>query len=243
MRLVLTLASVALAALLVGCGATTRSTPVPAAGGGDQVALALEAYSGAVAAAGDGAALRQALDQVELALALAPDERQRTELAAAEADLVAKLGLLDAGDPVVTPTVVPTVELEATPAPTALSRTPVRPVTTPTVRPGRQAYALTTRKSFEGSGNSGQFASCIDVKIVGRNGPVNGAVIGINNGDHSYQNQTDQNGYAGRCGLGASTWSVVLFWTPNGGQARGAATTVYVSGAPEQRAATVFQER
>ncbi|MEI6181583.1 MAG: hypothetical protein WCP31_12560, partial [Chloroflexales bacterium] len=125
----------------------------------------------------------------------------------------------------------------------ALSRTPVRPVTTPTVRPGRQAYALTTRKSFEGSGNSGQFASCIDVKIVGRNGPVNGAVIGINNGDHSYQNQTDQNGYAGRCGLGASTWSVVLFWTPNGGQARGAATTVYVSGAPEQRAATVFQER
>jgi hypothetical protein len=67
-------------------------------------------------------------------------------------------------------------------------------------------------------------------------------VIEVNNGDHSYQSQTDAGGYTGRCGLGASTWSVVLVWTPAGG-ASGVTTTVYLSGGPEQRAAVVFQER
>jgi hypothetical protein len=102
------------------------------------------------------------------------------------------------------------------------------------------AYGVAQRKSFDGSGNSGQYASCIDVQVLGPAGPVGGAVIGINNGEHSYQNQTDAAGYAGRCGLGASTWSVVLFWAP-GGIVKSTATTVYLSGAPEQRAAAVFQ--
>ena len=105
------------------------------------------------------------------------------------------------------------------------------------------SFAVAQRKSFEGSGASGQFASCIDVQILAPTGAVSGAVIGINNGDLSFQNQTDANGYTGRCGLGASTWSVVLFWTPAGGSAQSVSTTVYLSGAPEQRAAVVFQGR
>ena len=251
MRTLLALVSVMFAVLLGGCGvaptAATVRTPVPTA---DQVAQALEAYRAAVGAPGDGAALRQVLDQLELVLALNLTEAQRTELLAAEADLVTRIEQLALGSPTPTPTVSPSAE--STPTPTAPTGTPVpapartSPVAAPTARPTRPTrptYGLTTRKSFEGSGNSGQFASCIDVQIVGRSGPISGAVLGINNGDHTYQNQTDQNGYAGRCGLGASTWSVVLFWTPGGGQARGVATTVYINGATEQRAAVVFQER
>jgi hypothetical protein len=98
------------------------------------------------------------------------------------------------------------------------------------------------RKSFEGSGASGRFEGCVDVQVVGPGGPVAGAVVGVNNGDHSYQSQTDGGGYTGRCGLGASTWSVVLFWAPGDGDS-GVATTVYLSGTPEQRAAVVFVKR
>lgn len=108
--------------------------------------------------------------------------------------------------------------------------------------PAAPTYSVAQRKSFDGSGNSGQYASCVDVQVIGPAGPVSGAVIGINNGEHSYQNQTDQQGYAGRCGLGASTWSVVLFWTPAGSM-KDVTTTVYLNGAPEQRAAVVFQGR
>lgn len=130
----------------------------------------------------------------------------------------------------------------ATPTPAALP--PRRPTAAPRP-PARStgAFGVAQRKSFDGSGNSGQFASCIDIQVLGPGGPIAGAVLGINNGDHSYQNQTDASGYAGRCGLGASTWSVVLFWTPQTGNVAGATTTVYVNGAPDQRAAVVFRAR
>ncbi|MGQ9925496.1 MAG: hypothetical protein ACUVS4_01375 [Chloroflexaceae bacterium] len=118
--------------------------------------------------------------------------------------------------------------------PTAAARAPVR---------STGAFSVVQRKSFDGSGNTGQFASCIDIQVLGPGGPIAGAVLGINNGDHSYQNQTDASGYAGRCGLGASTWSVVLFWTPQTGNVAGATTTVYLNGAPDQRAAVVFRAR
>lgn len=125
----------------------------------------------------------------------------------------------------------------------------VRPTASPAVRPTAppapraRSFAVAQRKSFEGSGTSGQFASCVDVQILGAQGPLAGAVVGINNGEHSYQNQTDGSGYTGRCGLGASTWSVVLFWAPPDTKLTGVATTVYLNGAPEQRAAVVFEER
>ncbi len=123
----------------------------------------------------------------------------------------------------------------------AATQRPVQP--TPTQRPQPPSFAVTARKSFDDSAPSGQYAACIDIQVLGRNGPLGGAVVGINNGEHSYQNQTDANGYTGRCGLGASTWSVVLFWAPPDHSVAGAATTVWVNGAPEQRAAVVFQEQ
>lgn len=131
----------------------------------------------------------------------------------------------------------------ATPAAAALPPRRPTPAPRPPARSTGPAFSVVQRKSFDGSGNSGQFASCIDVQVLGPGGPIPGAVLGINNGEHSYQNQTDAGGYAGRCGLGASTWSVVLFWTPQTGSVSGATTTVYLNGAPEQRAAVVFRAR
>ncbi len=137
--------------------------------------------------------------------------------------------------------------------PPVATTAPVTPAALPSQRPtvaprpptrsAGAAFGVVQRKSFDGSGNSGQFASCIDVQVLGPGGPIAGAVLGINNGDHSYQNQTDASGYAGRCGLGASTWSIVLFWTPQTGNVAGATTTVYLNGAPDQRAAVVFRAR
>lgn len=262
------------AALLCGCVAAGTGPGASAPAGRpapDRAALAIEAYAAALEAPGDGEALRRALDQVELALAVAIEEHElRPDLRSAEADLVARLEQLAGGGAQEEGRVTPS---GAAPAAGVLSNAPASPgraegaSATPipgraeggpaasdgpvaatgarprTPAPAAPGYAVATRKSFEGSGNSGQYASCIDVQILGRDGPVAGAVIGINNGDLSYQDQTDQGGYSGRCGLGASTWSVVLFWTPGGGQAQGAATTVYLSGAPEQRAAVVFQQR
>lgn len=246
------------AALLCGCvaaGPADRLGAPPPSPTPDVPGRALEAYG----AAGDGESLRRALDQVELALAVAPPGHGlRPELLAAEGDLVARLDSLDAGPAAgaipgpetAAPDAGEAAVAPAVSSPAATAAPPTAPPSAVAAPARRQApaapapsYAVATRKSFEGSGNSGQFASCIDVQILGRGGPVAGAVIGINNGDLSYQDQTDQSGYSGRCGLGASNWSVVIFWTPAGGQAHGSATTVYVSGAPEQRAAVVFQGR
>ncbi|MCX7789790.1 MAG: hypothetical protein N2378_04050 [Chloroflexaceae bacterium] len=131
----------------------------------------------------------------------------------------------------------------ATPTPAALPLPRPTVAPRPPARSPGSAFGVAQRKSFDGSGNSGQFASCIDIQVLGPGGPIAGAVLGINNGDHSYQNQTDAGGYTGRCGLGASTWSVVLFWTPQTGSVSGATTTVYLNGAPDQRAAVVFRAR
>lgn len=123
------------------------------------------------------------------------------------------------------------------------SSTPSAPALRRPPEPAQPGFAVAQRKSFEGSGASGRYESCIDVQILGHGGPIGGAVVGINNGEHSYQSQTDAGGYTGRCGLGASTWSVVIFWLPPDRTVQGVATTVYLSGAPEQRAAVVFQEQ
>lgn len=250
-----------LVALVAGCGAPAAPAPpdAPAARPIPHQAAALAAYEATRGAAANGEQLRAALDQVELALAVAPaGDGLRGDLLAAEADLVARLARLPVesrGAPATLREASPPAEavLAAPPAGTATAapsgEAPPAPAASPPPRrpsaatPAPPPFAVATRTSFDGSGNSGQFASCIDVQIMGRGGPVAGAVLGINNGEHSYQDQTDQGGYSGRCGLGASTWSVVLFWTPAGGEVRGAATTVYLSGAPEQRAAVVFTER
>lgn len=187
---------------------------------GGPAAKAFLAAAGAFEAAGDEPGRAEARALCERAAAIAPGEQ-------AAQDCLARL------------------VAQPEPPPSAVEAPPQAQAPTARPRPAASAtpaFVVARRTSFDGSGNSGQYASCVDVQILGPAGPVSGAVIGINNGDHSYQNQTDGQGYAGRCGLGASTWSVVLFWTP-AGSVKGAATTVYLNGAPEQRAAVVFQGR
>lgn len=229
--------------LLAACDGGRATTPsVPSASPTPDVAgLALASYGAAISGPSDAATLWRAFDQVELALAMAPAGRGRDELLAAEGKLVEQLALIEE-EARTTPLDVPTPVPTAPPAgvastPTAVTA-PARRMPTPTA--AAPAFTVAGRKSFEGSGASGQFASCIDVQVLDDGAPVAGAVLGINNGDLSYQNQTDRGGYSGRCGLGASTWSVVLFWTPARGAVQGAATTIYLSGAPEQRGAVVF---
>jgi hypothetical protein len=234
----------------------------PHAGAGGEAALLLARARAAQArvwlarAPKDSGVRRAALDQVSLALPLAAaDPALHAELRAMSDELVELLSapeLLaaqatpaptaspgpDVEPPAITPPPLPTA---AAPPPAAAARPQARPTARPAPSPPTPSYTVARRQSFEGSGNSGGFASCVDVQVLGPGGPVAGAVIGINNGEHSYQNQTDAGGYAGRCGLGASTWSVVLFWTPGEGEVRGAVTTVALSGAPEQRGIVVFQ--
>jgi hypothetical protein len=190
----------------------------------------------ALRGAPDSAAARQrnSLNELALAISIAPKGGLRDRIAARMADL-AHATEPTAAEPTAAahaPSLVP-----ASPAPRPQSAPP-----TPLPQPARPAYVVAERKSFEGSGESGRFESCVDVQVIAQSGPVAGAVVAVNNGDHSYQSQTDADGYTGRCGLGPSTWSVVLFWTPGGGDS-GVATTVYLSGAPEQRAAVTFEER
>ena len=252
---------VLLVAALAGCGAAQLRPAAPSAAlVAEQVAAGRAADAAAMLAAtpDDLPAMRAALDLVLLAMPLAPaDSALRDELDATQRSLLALLAVGDARAALAQADAPPT-ELTADAralADQALAVEQVPPMQPPAVAqapratqaparptaPAAPSYAVAQRKSFEGSGASGQFASCIDVQILAPTGPVSGAVIGINNGDHSFENQTDANGYTGRCGLGASTWSVVLFWTPEGGAAKTVSTTVYLNGAPEQRAAVVFQ--
>jgi hypothetical protein len=193
--------------------------PTPLLGAPAVGAAAFLSSAAIFEAAGDEAGRAEARALCERAAAIAPDLQAAQECLERVAER-------------------PAVPVAAAAAP----QTPVPAARPRPAAPAAPAYSVAQRNSFDGSGNSGQYASCVDVQILGPAGPVSGAVIGINNGEHSYQNQTDDQGYTGRCGLGASTWSVVLFWTP-AGSVKGVATTIYVSGAPEQRAAVVFQGR
>lgn len=226
---------------LAQSGAAPEALATAARALGEQALRALEVeprLPGAAATAGAGllraaTALEaesagEALSLCERAAALAPAD----EAARACTERLTGLATAPAAAPA-----------PPTTAPGNASAAPRPPAPTRPARPAAIVYGVTQRKSFDGSGNSGAFASCIDVQILRQGNPVGGAVIGFNNGEHSYQSQTNADGYAGRCGLGASTWSVVLFWTPADGTVRGVTTTVYLSGAAEQRGAVVFEGR
>lgn len=237
-------------ALLAGCA------PAPIV---DERAATESARSLTLPAArpADPAALRAAFAEVSIgALAAPPESALRAELLRRQATTAAQLDALADALPApqtcgahcgAAPTAAPTATLapDATLTPAPQLRPPAaRPAPpTNTALPAAPQFVVAGRRSFDATEPNGQYASCIDIQVVGRNGPVGGAVIGINNGDHSYQNQTDAAGYTGRCGLGASTWSVVLFWAPPNHPISGATTTVWLNGAAEQRAVVVFREQ
>jgi hypothetical protein len=196
-----------------------------------------------------------ALAQMTQALRTGTEQPDDPTLAAsaralhAAADQLADSDLPGAAEQITAARAVAAAILEQTPAESAPAAVQPAVAATathqPTPTPDRPAavpgFGVTRRVSFEGSGDSGAFAACIDVQVIGVTGPVAGAVVGINNGDLHYQNQTNAAGYTGRCGLGASTWTVVLFWVPGHEALAGAQTTVYLNGAEEQRGEVVFE--
>jgi tetratricopeptide (TPR) repeat protein len=114
----------------------------------------------------------------------------------------------------------------------------------PTSTPAALAFKAIPAASFAGSGNSGQFASCVSGRVTGRSGAIDGAVLEVNNGPQNRFSATSGGGgYYRVCGLGASTWSVVLFFVPGKpGLGNQPAATIYLNGAPEQQALVNFTQ-
>jgi hypothetical protein len=81
-------------------------------------------------------------------------------------------------------------------------------------------------------------------RVVDRSGSgVAAALIVVNNGAASVDRQTNLAGEFSICGLGDSTWSVVLRYVPGEPTlAREVAATVYVNGGPDHVAIVNFRE-
>lgn len=131
----------------------------------------------------------------------------------------------------------------ATPSPTPRPRPKPQPTAPPSPQP--RAFNALVVRSFPGTGQSGEYASCVEGRVQGSNGRgVAAAVIGANNGASDVSVQTNGDGFYRLCGLGDSTWSVVLRWIPGAAPlAQEVAATVYVSGNQFQVASVDFHER
>lgn len=93
----------------------------------------------------------------------------------------------------------------------------LRPSPTATPRPPAKRYLkASVERSFAGSGNNGTFESCISGSVSYGGAPIDGAVIGVNNGqgNNYFRAVSGSGGLYKVCGLGASAWSVVLFYIP-----------------------------
>lgn len=126
-----------------------------------------------------------------------------------------------------------------TPPPTATPRP--RPTATPRP-PSARAFRAIPVRDFQGSGNNGTFSSCIGGKVTYGGQPINGALLEVNNGPNNrFQARTDGAGNYQVCGLGASTWSVVLYYIPGSPPIAGqAVAAVYVNGNRAQTALVNF---
>lgn len=121
--------------------------------------------------------------------------------------------------------------------------TPTRqPVPTSSPRPKSRAFRAIPMQDFQGSGNSGTYNSCIAGKVTYGGAPIGGARVEVNNGPNNrFQAVTDPAGNYQICGLGASTWSVVLYFIPGDPPlARQTVGTFYVNGNRAQTALVNF---
>lgn len=154
---------------------------------------------------------------------------------------------------IVPPTATPR-PVTAAPAPTARPTTPPPPTARPTPRPTARpappaprlrAFSAEVISSYPGSGRSEDRQSCIEGRVRDRNGNgVGGAVVSINNGASNLDRQTNGAGEFQFCGVGDSTWSVVLRYIPGSpGLAREVAGTVYVNGSGGQTGIVNFREQ
>lgn len=151
----------------------------------------------------------------------------------------------------------PTDAPTAAPAPRATARPTIappptaRPTARPTPRPrppapapSVRAFAAEVIRSYPGTGRSEDRESCIEGRVRDRSGGVGGAVVSINNGVANLDRQTNGAGEFQFCGLGDSTWSVVLRYVPGSpGLAREVAGTVYINGSSQQSAVVNFREQ
>jgi predicted SnoaL-like aldol condensation-catalyzing enzyme len=101
-------------------------------------------------------------------------------------------------------------------------------------------YAISASPTFAPSAPTGRSESCIAGRVVQNGQGVPGAVGNVNNGpDNSFPWITNANGEFNICGLGASVYSVVLFYVPPD-QHLTRITTVWVNGTPEQNVSVTF---
>lgn len=143
--------------------------------------------------------------------------------------------------PTVQPPARPTTPPPPTPRPTARPTPRPRP---PAPAPSARAFVAEVIRTYPGTGRSEDRESCIEGRVRDRSGGgIGGAVVSINNGAANLDRQTNGAGEFQFCGLGDSTWSVVLRYVPGSpGLAREVAGTVYVNGSAQQSAAVNFRE-
>lgn len=127
--------------------------------------------------------------------------------------------------------------------PTPLPPTP-RPAPPAPPRPAGRGFAAAVVRSYPGSGSSGARSSCVQGLVLNNAGRgVAAALVNVNNGSASVDVQTNGQGEYRICGLGDSTWSVVLRYIPNRPRVREVAATFYVNGSSEQVAVVNFSEQ
>jgi hypothetical protein len=106
-------------------------------------------------------------------------------------------------------------------------------------------FAARIDVNFLGSGNSGQFTSCVAGRVYRANGGLyQGAQVNVNNGPvNSFNARTGRDGVYRVCGLGASNWSVVLRGAPGVRLAQQTVKVVYVNGSAQEAIVNFFQQR
>lgn len=117
-----------------------------------------------------------------------------------------------------------------------------RPKPTSTPRPTTRIFKGVPVRSYPGSGNNGTFASCVSGRVSYGGAAIAGASLEVNNGPaNRFPATTNSNGDYRVCGLGASDWSVVLFYVPGSPPiGNNPAVVFYVNGNAAQEAVVNF---
>jgi hypothetical protein len=117
---------------------------------------------------------------------------------------------------------------------------PPSPTPPPVVR-----FSARVDVNFEGSGNSGQFRSCVAGRVQTADGRLySGALVNVNNGPkNSFPARTGRNGEYRVCGLGPSHWNVVLIQVPGMTLAQRPGGVVYLNGDAQEAIVHFFRQR
>lgn len=124
---------------------------------------------------------------------------------------------------------------------------PQEPTPTPVPPPAWRTYTAAAGPRYPQDSATNQFVSCIGGRVIRTDGTgVASAQGNVNNGDNSFSWITNASGEFIVCGLGASSWSVVLFYVPDAPGLQGGtdvAATAWVNGSAEHRVWVEFREQ